>query len=284
MQYDEESLRRNPLFEVKRKAIVHERYELTSRVLGELIVGTQLHVVDARVTADAALRVSIVLVGDSYELGWIYARWGEKGKQIKVIDQVREDSGSDGSAADYSSHTAGVTRELPMPLPKRANYVSPYKFSQPTAPARSPPKQRPPGLLAPASTTRLAPLTSHMPQRGDLPGGDGAIGSSSAGSPSAGDALDVTDGTGDDDASQLGLKDLASIVHMKLPRVRDIFHALDKDGNEVVTKKEFIKGMSDALPDARPKDIAELYRQCDPNADGKVEYGELLNVLRRVRF
>ena len=69
-----------------------------------------------------------------------------------------------------------------------------------------------------------------------------------------------------------------------LPRVRDIFHALDKDGNETVLRKEFIDGMMEALPDATKKDVEKLYLLCDPNNDGEVEYGELLQVLRHVRF
>ena len=63
-----------PLYVVCASPLVRKRFEMSSRAVCMLPVGTKLHLVDSRRTAEGDKRVCVVLLGQDEPLGWITAR------------------------------------------------------------------------------------------------------------------------------------------------------------------------------------------------------------------
>ena len=75
-----------PLYEVCTAPKVRLSYDPTSRFVKQLPVGLKLHVVEARRTAEGALRVCIVPVGQTEPLGWITAKKPDGSRTIREMD------------------------------------------------------------------------------------------------------------------------------------------------------------------------------------------------------
>lgn len=99
-----------PLYEVCTSPKVRSSYDPTSRFVKQLPIGLKLHVVEARRTAEGALRVRIVPVGQTEPLGWITAKKPDGSRTIREMDlgegvNLRDARpGSIGKAVGRSSH------------------------------------------------------------------------------------------------------------------------------------------------------------------------------------
>ena len=75
---------------------------------------------------------------------------------------------------------------------------------------------------------------------------------------------------------------LIAKLDANLGRVIDLFRALDVDGSGCVSKKEFRKGIGDALGvEISLEECAALFARLDPDDSGTIEYRELDAKLHR---
>jgi Ca2+-binding EF-hand superfamily protein len=77
-----------PVYRVVESPRVRTAFELSSRLFTSLSIGTRVHVVDSRRSADGSLRVCVRLLGEEEPLGWITAK---KSNGMKLIVEERAD-------------------------------------------------------------------------------------------------------------------------------------------------------------------------------------------------
>lgn len=64
-------------------------------------------------------------------------------------------------------------------------------------------------------------------------------------------------------------------------RVLDLFRAWDEDGNGLISRSEFIKGMAPLGIIVAPEDSGSLFDDFDEDGSGQIEYHELNRMLRQ---
>ena len=93
--------------------------------------------------------------------------------------------------------------------------------------------------------------------------------------------VDGPSGSPEDGGAALTLASLKEVAYSALPRVIDIWRTLDSDQSGHIALDEFTKGLTSAFPEARTEDIIALFRECDRDGNGTVEYAELTRTMRQ---
>ena len=83
------------------------------------------------------------------------------------------------------------------------------------------------------------------------------------------------------DAGVLTSSSLREVTYSALPRVIDIWRTLDSDKSGHIALAEFTRGLTTVFPDAKNDDIVALFRECDLDGNGTVEYAELVQTMRQ---
>ena len=110
-------------------------------------------------------------------------------------------------------------------------------------------------------------------------------GSEGAGHTPGGDRRGTVIGGGSSEAAQLAvLEKLRAVLAKHATRVVDIFEQWDEDGNGVITKAEFRRGLRGLLPQwgvqASRGDLDRLFDSLDGDGSGEIEYAEIKTLMR----
>lgn len=124
------------------------------------------------------------------------------------------------------------------------------------------------GQLAHAEDLDVFVTRVHVPAGQTADGGEGDAAGQSGPS-------DATSATG----KKLTLASLRAVAFTHMPRVIDIWRALDRDKSGSLDKDEFVKGLSSAFPEATRGEMISVFRECDRDGNGSVDYLELATAL-----
>ena len=62
-------------------------------------------------------------------------------------------------------------------------------------------------------------------------------------------------------------------------QLRQVFSDIDKDGSSSIDKKELVKALDILKVELSPEDVNALFSRFDGNGDGRIDYGEFLQLV-----